>query len=225
MHQKWEDLLFLHWQVDAPQLQRTLPAGLHVDTFDGKAWVGMTPFFMRGVRMRFMPSLPCISAFLETNVRTYVYDDHGRSGVWFYSLDCNQTLAVLAARATLSLPYRNAAMSAHVRGDGYLCYQTKRDGDAHESRFVYRLEPGGDPAQAGSLEFFLTERYLLFTQTPLGLAWLQVHHRPYPLTKADLLEWDSRLLALDGLGTFSRQPDHVIGSPGVQVKIYPPAMV
>jgi uncharacterized protein len=49
MHQRWEDLLFLHWSYDPLAIQSTLPSGLAVDTFEGKAFVGIVPFFMRDV--------------------------------------------------------------------------------------------------------------------------------------------------------------------------------
>ncbi|MBM49753.1 MAG: hypothetical protein CMP27_07970, partial [Roseibacillus sp.] len=72
MHQRWENLLFLHWAVPAQSVKEHLPPGLEVDTYNGTAWVGVVPFFMRGVRPRFLPSVPGLSNFLELNVRTYV---------------------------------------------------------------------------------------------------------------------------------------------------------
>lgn len=53
MYQKWHDLLFLHWEYDPQIIQRTLPAGLYVDTFEDKAYLGVVPFFMGDVRPRF----------------------------------------------------------------------------------------------------------------------------------------------------------------------------
>ena len=97
MHHRWESLLFLHWRLPAARIQETLPAGLTVDTFDGDAYLAIVPFFMRDVRPVRVPALPWISQFLELNVRTYAYDEEGVPGVWFYSLDCNQPLAVAAA--------------------------------------------------------------------------------------------------------------------------------
>ena len=89
MFQKWRELLFLHWEVDPGEIQRTLPSGLQVDTYADKAYVGIVPFYMCEVRPRFCPSLPGLSNFLEINLRTYVYDERGVAGVWFYSLDAN----------------------------------------------------------------------------------------------------------------------------------------
>lgn len=104
MFQRWAHLLFLHWSLAPDLVQLTLPHGLQVDTFEGKAWVGIVPFFMRGVRPAGFVSVPGISNFLEMNLRTYVRDEGGRPGIWFYSLDANQALAVCLARAVLRSP-------------------------------------------------------------------------------------------------------------------------
>ena len=87
MYQRWEELLFLHWPVEPQVVAEVLPPGLGVDTYKGKAWLGVVPFSMRGVRPRFLPAVPGLSSFPELNLRTYVVDKRGRPGVWFYSLD------------------------------------------------------------------------------------------------------------------------------------------
>jgi len=221
MHQRWEDLAFLHWAYDPALIQKTLPPGLTVDTFDGKAWVAIVPFLMRGIRPRFCPPVPGISDFLELNLRTYVHDAQGRPGVWFYSLDCDQALAVWTARTLFHLPYQNAMMRVNRAVDGSWTYTSQRVGDPQTSSFRYRIDAETHEAEPGSLEFFLAERYLLFSQTPHGLRMGQVHHRPYPLAKVTLQEWDTRLFTLNGLPEPDRAPDHVIGSAGVRVQVYP----
>lgn len=86
MAQRWERLTFVHWSFDPDTVQQLLPEWLHVETFDGAAWVGVVPFFMRVASAR-GHRLPWASHFCETNVRTYVRDLQGRSGIWFFSLD------------------------------------------------------------------------------------------------------------------------------------------
>ena len=83
MYQRWEKLLFLHWEMDPEVIQSTLPSGLYVDNYEGKAYVGIVPFYMRGIRPRGFPAIPYLSNFLECNVRTYVHDENGVPGVWF----------------------------------------------------------------------------------------------------------------------------------------------
>jgi uncharacterized protein YqjF (DUF2071 family) len=104
MRQRWERLTFLHWPFDPPAVQRLLPAGLRVETFGGAAWVGLVPFFMR-VASGGGRRAPWVSDFCETNVRTYVTDGEGRSGIWFFSLDAARLGAVAVARTSYRLPY------------------------------------------------------------------------------------------------------------------------
>ncbi len=104
MRQRWERLTFLHWSYDPAVVQRLLPGGLTVDTFDGAAWVGLVPFFMR-VHTPGDHGAPWVSNFCETNVRTYAVDREGRAGIWFLSLDAARLGAVAVARASYQLPY------------------------------------------------------------------------------------------------------------------------
>ena len=110
MSMRWEDLAFLHWPVPIAALEPHIPQGLRLDTFAGHAWVGVVPFRMAGVRARGLPEVPGTNDFLELNLRTYVTDG-SRPGVWFFSLDCENLLAVRGARVGFSLPY----FDAHIK--------------------------------------------------------------------------------------------------------------
>ncbi|MBC7368234.1 MAG: DUF2071 domain-containing protein [Undibacterium sp.] len=226
MRQRWAQLLFLHWAWDAAAIQRTLPAGLTVDLHEGRAWVGLVPFFMERVRPRGCPAVPGISDFLELNVRTYVHDAQGRPGVWFYSLDANQWLAVKVARTFFHLPYEHAEMSAAIAaGTGEVDYRARRAGTERESRFVYRTagDSGAKKAEVGSLEFFLVERYRLFAQDARR-EWLfsgRVHHEPYRIGAVEVPIWDDAMLRLAGFECGGRAPDHVCGARAVDVEVWP----
>ena len=116
MHQRWEELLFLHWTFEPQIIAKVLPPNLRVDTFEGKAWIGVVPFSMRNVRPRFLPSVPGLSNFPELNLRTYVVDEHGRPGVWFYSLDTPKHLPNWIARTFFHLNYRLARIQIEEKG-------------------------------------------------------------------------------------------------------------
>lgn len=225
MEHTWERLLFLHWRFPAAELQTRLPPGLHIDTFDGDAWLGIVPFFMRNIRIRGLPRIPGATNFLEINLRTYVFDDHGTPGVWFFSLDADSWLTVLGARASFGLPYRYARMSAASDvSTGRVDYQWLRRGEqqAGGSRFEYRPQGESRPAEPGSLEFFLVERYVLFSEVAPGrVVPGAVHHPPYPVTSAELVKWDDRLIALNGFSPPCRPPEHALYSSGVTVDVYP----
>ncbi len=224
MYQQWRDLLFLHWEYSAAAIQATLPDGLFVDTFDGKAYLGVVPFFMKNIRPRFLPAVPGISNFMELNLRTYVHNRAGVPGVWFYSLDANQWLAVKIARHFFHLPYEHARMKSTLTAEGHIRYESIRNGggtDGSGGVFVYGPDAEIPLAAPGTLEFFLIERYRLYSQTPDGLMSGTVFHQPYPLRRAILTSWSEQLLGLNGFAPTGRPPDHVIMSRGVDVTIFP----
>jgi uncharacterized protein YqjF (DUF2071 family) len=224
MYQRWCDLLFLHWEYSAAAIQATLPEGLFVDTFAGKAYLAVVPFFMQNIRPRFLPAVPGISDFMELNLRTYVYDRAGVPGVWFYSLDANQWLAVKIARHLFWLPYEHAVMHSSRSSEGRIRYESIRCGGGTEKgRSVFDYAAGVDlpPPSPGSLEFFLVERYRLYANGPGGLRRGAVFHKPYPLCHADLRAWDEKLLTLSGFAPTGRAPDHVCMSRGVDVTVFP----
>jgi uncharacterized protein len=223
MFQRWADLLFVHWSWDPAAVQRTLPPGLTVDTFEGRAWIGLVPFFMQRVRPRFCPTVPGLSDFLELNVRTYVHDEEGRPGVWFYSLDCNQWLAVRIARGLFGLPYEHAQMTARRAEDGRLDYRSQRQGDAIESRFDYLPASGGQEAVPGTKAFFLLERYRLYSGGAAGrtLSSGRVAHVPYRFQLTDAPTYDARVMVLAGFDPAGRAPDHVCVAETVDVEVFP----
>jgi hypothetical protein len=187
MLQTWHDLLFAHWPVPAEALAPLLPAGLPPETFDGRAWIGVVPFRMSGVRPRGLPALPRVSAFPELNVRTYVTRD-GRPGVWFFSLDAAEPIAVAAARRLFHLPYFSAAMRCECAGD-WIDYSSRRVPGRHApATFRARYRPTGPAftAARGGLEHWLTERYCLYTADPKGRIHRgEIHHAPWPLRPAE----------------------------------------
>jgi len=221
MRQRWSHLLFLHWAVDLELIRAHLPAGLEVDTFDDRAWLGVVPFAMERVHPVGLPPLPWISWFLELNVRTYVHDASGRPGVWFFSLDCNQPLAVEVARRFFQLPYYHARMRAELR-NGELIYSSRRRSSEITSRFRYQPATRGQPAREQTLEWFLVERYLLFTTDRAGhLRSGRVHHAPYRIAEAACHEWPSTPIEEDGLGRVEGPPVSMLVAEPVEVRIYP----
>jgi uncharacterized protein YqjF (DUF2071 family) len=187
MAQSWRDLLFAHWPADTAKLRALIPERLKIDTFDGRAWLAIVPFRMTGVRLHGTPAVPWLSAFPELNVRTYATCD-GKPGVWFFSLDAGNSLAVAIARAWFHLPYFRARMRCSGR-DGWIEYASQR---AHSGASPAALQGRYRPVapaffpQRGTLEHFLTERYCLYTlDGRRQLIRGEIHHRPWPLQHAE----------------------------------------
>lgn len=218
--QRWLSLLFLHWEVEPEAIQRTLPDGLTVDTFDGRAFIGVVPFTMRDVAPRWSPSVPGVSHFHELNVRTYVVRD-GVPGVWFYSLDAASTIAVLIARLHWKLPYHRARMRLERDGDRISYQSTRLFPGPKPGNFSgrYRIGAALPQPEPGSLLHFLVERYVLFAEKGGRLQLGRVHHVPYPLHEVELEHWDESVIAAQGIHRGDEAP-MALFSHGVDVDVY-----
>lgn len=192
MTQRWNDLLFAHWPVPAVQLSPLMPRGLQIDTFQGTGWLGVVPFWMDRIKVRGLPPIPGACSLPELNLRTYVRDQEtGAAGVYFFSLDASNLLAVAAGRAFYHLPYFWAEMRLDQRSEREFAFASRRRFQSRpvEFRALYRgLGPARRLAESrpGSLEYFLTERYCLFTSNRAGQSVrANVHHVPWPLEDAE----------------------------------------
>jgi uncharacterized protein YqjF (DUF2071 family) len=222
MRQNWHHLLFLHWVVAPERLRPLVPPELELDLFEGRAYVGLVPFTMRGVRPVWAPAVRGLSNFHETNVRTYVHHAGRDPGVWFFSLDAANPVAVVLARTFFHLPYFHARMRL-TREPEAISYESQRlRSRGAPATCQVRCTPMGSPApaQPGTLEYFLAERYLLYAAHRGQLYRGQVHHTPYPLQPAGVSELDETLLAAAGI-------EHRNGTPlahfaqGVEVEVFP----
>lgn len=188
MTMSWLDLLFAHWSFPPEVIRALLPPNLALDTFEGRAWVGVVPFRMENVGPPGLNWLPGVSAFPELNVRTYVVHE-GKPGVWFFSLDAANMLAVQAARLGFHLPYFYARMGCEAR-EGWTDYTSERDHrGAQTGSFVGRYRPIGEVYHSapGTLESWLTERYCLYVADRRGqIRRGEIHHLPWPLQRAEL---------------------------------------
>jgi len=183
--QKWHDLLFAHWPL-APEKVRPLVAQeLELDLREGMAYVAVAPFWMSGIRGRLAPPLPFLYKFCELNVRTYVRYN-GVPGVYFFSLDAASLPAVLCARATFKLPYFHAAMLIRSSGESFE-YPSTRLQMPRPAEFHARYRPVAAPRTSakGSLEYFLTERYCLYTAHQGSVRRAYIHHEPWQLQDAE----------------------------------------
>jgi uncharacterized protein YqjF (DUF2071 family) len=172
-----------------------------------------------------------VSEFHETNVRTYVHRQGREPGIWFFSLEAANALAVSVARWRWHLPYHHADMRIERSGDR-IVYESRRTHPKADGMFL-RVEAlieeadGADPvggvptvSQPGTLEHFLLERYLMYIDDGCGrLLQGQVHHAPYAFRAADILHVEESLLAASNLET-SAPPCHAVFSEGVNVEIF-----
>ncbi len=184
---RWRELLFAHWVVDASVVRPLIPAGLQLDLFEDRCYVGAVPFLMERVTPRMVPPLPGLHAFPELNLRTYVTLG-GKPGVWFFSLDAGQKLAVRVARRLFHLPYFDARFEISPAGGqmNYSAVRTHRAAPAAAFSATYEAAGPVYRSAAGTLDAWLTERYCLYSADALGRIYRgEIDHQPWPLQRAE----------------------------------------
>ncbi|MGJ8644734.1 MAG: YqjF family protein [Luteolibacter sp.] len=222
MKQRWAGLGFFHWVVDPEIIAARLPSGIHLDTFEGKAYLGVVPFFMQRIRPVCLPPLPWLSWFHELNLRTYVFDDAGNPGVWFFSLDCNQPLAVEIARIAFNLPYQHARMSSKVTPEEIHYHSLRKDHPLPASEFTYPRPTSPALAGEGTLEWFLVERYRLFSANRRGQLFSgMVHHQPYLIQPMPAATCSTTPFALNDFPEPTTPPASQLSASTVDVTIFP----
>ncbi len=207
MAMRWHDLLFLHWPIRPEIIRPLMPADLELDTYGGYAWIGVVPFRMTGVRPRYVPPFAGL-AFLELNVRTYAKTP-GRTGVWFFSLDAGNPLAVRAARIWYGLPYYDARMAARVQGEAIHYQSIRADQKSPGIEFEASYAPSGAVyhSASGALDHWLTERYCLYAQDRRGsLRYLDIHHSRWPLQSVEVALRKNTMAVPIGINVFDRPP-------------------
>lgn len=218
--QRWSALTFLHWPVEPEAVQELLPRGLRVQTYEGTAWVGLTPFLMQDLRVPPLPPVPGWSTFPEVNLRTYVRHDDGTDGLWFLRLWSTRRAMNVAMRG-IGLPYQRTDATIRPTGDGGLVYEARPVHHATPLRLraVVRAE---DRIQAPTeLEGRLTGRWNAYT-VRAGTTWrVPVTHEPWPLRRATLDVLETDVLDAVGLPALQEHPlvhvsrgvDTLIGVP------------
>lgn len=219
MKQTWNDLLFAHFPVRYEVLRKLIPEVLPLDTYDGKCWVGVVPFHMTDIRLRGIPPIPGTDKFPELNVRTYVMID-GKPGVYFFSLDATNLLAVKVARNFYHLPYMHANMSVEKIGDLIGYKSIRRRGDA---QFVADYRPVSEPyfAEKGSFDEWLVERYCLYTLNRRGLPLrCDILHHPWLLQRAESEIKVNSMLSSQGFALENNEPI-LHYSKKIEVRMWP----
>ncbi len=220
MRMNWDQLTMLHWRYRPDEVQKLLPKGLTVETFDGSAWVGLVPFQMT-VDIPGMPAMRRWLYFPETNVRTYVRGESGQPGVWFFSLEASSLPAVLTARATYQVPYCWADMSiAHDVEKNTIRYESRRKWPSPrgaESKVEISIGEPFRPGQASDLDNFLTSRWELYGAVGPLITYAKMFHEPWPLYHGSVIECDDELVRAAGFSQPTGDPI-VHYSPGVSVR-------
>lgn len=221
--QRWEQLTFVHWRVDPTAVAHLYPPGTRPDVFtDGNTYVGLVPFAMREVSLGAALPVPYLGDFLETNVRLYSVDGHGRRGVVFRSLETERLAVVGLTRAGLGVPYTWARMRMVRTGDR-ITYTSRRRWPARGLTSQLTVDVG-ERVEPTDLEVWLTSRWGAHTRKLGRTWWMPVAHEPWPLHAARIVELDDDLVAAGGVRVID-EPLRALFSPRVTARFGRPVAV
>lgn len=209
-------MTFLHWAFEPHQVRGLLPEELEVDTWDGAAWVSVTPFLMTGFRLGSLPAVPGLSTFPETNVRTYVRGPDGRDGLWFFSLEADSVATVVGASTAYGVPYQWADMTVDDKGTSVRYSSRRRSGRPVGHDITVEVGPPTD--DVSELDHWLAGRWRAYTRVGDRPGVVPVQHDPWSFCEASVTELEETLLDAAGLSRPTEAP-RVQFSPGVDVRL------
>lgn len=218
--QKWEDLLFLHWPVQADELKQHIPKELELDLYENKAWLSFVLFKVKGNRLRFTPSMLGVSSFLQLNVRTYV-TYNGMKGVYFFNLDANNALIVKMITIGQLLPYRRANMSLKEADGSFTFVSSYQNANMLEESLKVTFEPMLEQIENFAFESWIVERYHLWTKMKERLLRVDTYHLPWRLQKVNVEIHHNTMAPLLKSLTSSNQPIAYY-SKSKKARIFPP---
>lgn len=172
-YQEWHDTLFFHWKVPSVLLEKHLPDGMELDTFDDTAWVSLVAFEIKNMTMRNLPILPYISHFHEINVRTYVIKD-GIPGIYLFSIETDKLIEVLFSRLFIGLPYKKSTI---IRTKKSLVSENT----ISNSYSNIEYEKSNTVLEKTELDLWLTERHALYDDCNRSLCRFDIHHKEWKL--------------------------------------------
>lgn len=206
-YQEWNDVIFLHWEVNYKELRKIVPQDLEIDLFDNKAWISVVAFSMEKVRPKNLPAFPPLSNFDEINIRTYV-KYKGKVGVFFLSIEAGNKLSCQLAKTLSGLPYRFSKMKR--RNSRYDSINLQ-----YLDEFNLKFKLGSSRKDKSELDIWLLERYALFQDEKGFINEFDIHHLEWPIQKIEIIKLIMNYPRFQSL--FNQAPDFCHYSTGVQV--------
>ena len=186
---EWRDLAMLNYEVDPSLLERYVPPGTDLDSFERKTCVSLVGFCFSRTRLWGKIAVPLHTEFEEVNLRFYVKRREGsekRRGVCFIAEIVPKRAIAWTARLVYGENYRRFPMEHRVAqsDSGKTAEYGWRVGDRSCRLFVHAGDEPGYPRE-GSLEQFITEHYWGYSkQRSGGGLEYRVAHAPWRVAVA-----------------------------------------
>ena len=224
----WRDLVMLNYEVEPGLLNRFVPPGTSLDSFQGRTYISLVGFRFCRTKLLGRFPVPFHSDFDEVNLRFYVRRKEG--------CDDRRGVAFIAE----AVPRRAIATMARVLyGENYVCLRMRHKIEAEEFGNTVQYEWRVDGqwcrifAQAtdlpkqpheGSLEQFITEHYWGYSIQRSGETLeYQVEHVPWKVwaTAEGRFEGEASTLYGRDLGAvLQRRPDGAFVADGSPVIVF-----
>ena len=207
---RWDHAYFQHYKItDEEAILSLLPKGLKLDRYSGQAWISIVWFNMQDFTLFGIPLLTA-NNYSQINFRVYVkYQDN--FGVYFLRNFVGNSIANYLGRTFFDLPYQHRKIK---RLENIYTFESHTMGDLEKTE--QKME--GESIGPGTLEFYLVEKYNLFSSNRNSLYRTPVEHDPWELYEISN-EGLPNLADEIGISPYLEEHPIVHYSPGVDVKI------
>jgi uncharacterized protein YqjF (DUF2071 family) len=210
---EWRDLLMLNYEADPAHLQKYLPPGTELDSFDGKTYASLVGFRFCRTKLFGNIPIPFHTDFEEINLRFYVKRREGdeiRRGVVFIAEIVPKLAIALTARWFYGENYVRRPMSHSIlTNDSNV--EVEYAWRSRNEEYKLKAHASGTPSLPveSSLEQFITEHYWGYSRQPDGgTVEYHVSHAPWKVWTAAHAEFtgDTRDLYGDELSQLLTKP-------------------
>jgi uncharacterized protein YqjF (DUF2071 family) len=222
---EWNNLLMLNYDVDASLLERFVPAGTELDSFEGRTYLSLVGFEFNRSRI-FGFAAPFHQRFEEVNLRFYVRRSSKRGVVFIRELVPRYAVAAVA-RFAFNENYSCVPMSHRI--------ETRADGGVVKAEYAWRsgadrcvmwIETEGASflPPEGSASQFITEHYWGYAAQPGGgCLEYEVQHSPWRVWNAKRAVFSGGGAGLYGAAfaqALSHDPDSAFLAKGSRVTVF-----
>jgi uncharacterized protein len=225
---EWRHLVMLNYEVEPRLLNRYVPPGTALDSFQGRTYVSLVGFRFSRTKLLGCFPVPFHTDFDEVNLRFYVRRKEGsedRRGVVFIAEVVPRRAIAATARFVYGENYTYLPMRHRIATESLKMtaeYQWKVSGQW--CRLSAQTVDLPTHPQEGSLEQFITEHYWGYSaERNGGCIEYHVSHVPWQVWKTTNagFEGDSSVLYGRGLATIlQRRPDCAFVADGSPVIVF-----
>jgi uncharacterized protein len=225
---EWRYLLLLNYEIDPSLLQKYVPKGTQLDSFQGKTYVSLVGFRFRRTKLFGLILVPFHADFDEVNLRFYVRRNEGnesRRGVVFIAEIVPRRAVAQIARVAYGENYVRLPMQHFIATNGAsnaIDYKFQVNGAWCKLQACSSIAPA--PAEEGSLEQFITEHYWGYSAQRDGSA-LEYHvsHVPWKVAVSTAAGFEGDASGVYGIElakVLQRRPDSAFIADGSPVTVF-----